>query len=249
MTNDSPLSASDRLIVALDVDTPEMARQIVRELDGVASFFKVGYQLFVATGQGFVRELADAGKSIFFDLKINDVAETVKLAVSNLPDREEVRFLTLQGPAATVRAAVEGRGGRRGPKFLHVPLLSSIGEDDLREMSLIGEGSGLSAVQDYIVAQAAPALDAGADGFIASGAAIGLLRSAFPGRDFCIVSPGIRPAGTAKNEHKRSATPADAIAAGADYLVVGRPIRDAQDRAQAAQSIIEEIAAALARDV
>ncbi len=249
MTNDSPLSASDRLIVALDVDTPEMARQIVRELDGVASFFKVGYQLFVATGQGFVRELAEEGKSIFFDLKINDVAETVKLAVGNLPGRDEIRFLTLQGPAATVRAAVDGRGGRREPKFLHVPLLSSIGEDDLREISLIGEGSRLSGVDDYIVAQAGPALDAGADGFIASGAAIGLLRRSFPGREFCIVSPGIRPAGTAKNEHKRAATPADAIAAGADYLVVGRPIRDAQDRAQAARSIIEEIAAALARDV
>lgn len=249
MTDDRQVSATDRLIVALDVDTPEQAREIVRELDGVVSFFKVGYQLFVATGQGFVRELAEAGKSIFFDLKINDVAETVKLAVGNLPGREEVRFLTLQGPAATVRAAVEGRGGRRGPKFLHVPLLSSIGEADLREMSLIGEGSGLSAVQDYIIAQAGPALDAGADGVIASGAAIGLLRSAFPGRDCCIVSPGIRPAGTAKNEHKRSATPADAIAAGADYLVVGRPIRDAKDRAQAAQSIIEEITTALAPDV
>lgn len=246
MTEQHKVDAKDRLIVALDVDTPEQAMNIVRELEGVVSFFKVGYQLFVSTGQGFVSELAGAGKNVFFDLKMNDIAETVKLAVRNLPGRDEIRFLTLQGGAATVRAAIEGRGDRRWPGLLHVPLLSSMGEADLRQMRVIGLPPGLASVQDYILAQAGQALEAGVDGFIASGDAISLLRQAWPDRRFLIVSPGIRPAGTGTSEHKRSATPADAIAAGADYLVVGRPVRDAPDRAEAARAIIAEIEKALA---
>lgn len=230
------------------MDTAQEAEAIASSLSGIVSCYKVGYQLFVATGQTFVKKLADSGCEVFFDLKLNDVDETIRLAVSNLMKQCScVKFLTLQGGAATVRAAVAGRGASQSPMLLSVPLLSSLDQSDLAEQGLIGETARYRTIDDYLAGQAGRVIEAGSDGLIASGGAIALLRQQFPrSTGKVIVSPGIRPSGASTDEHKRSATPAGAIRDGSDYLVVGRPIRDASDRASAAREIVREIEQALA---
>jgi orotidine-5'-phosphate decarboxylase len=234
-------NASERVIVALDVPSKSEAERIVDELDGVISFFKVGLELLMSGGmEDLLRKLA-GNKKLFVDLKLpGDIPETVKRTVSLAADIG-VTFLTLSNSASagTIRAAVEGRGSRALPELLFVPFLSSLDRADFCELY----GRPASEFESFLEQRTLEAKNAGVDGFIVSGPEIRLLRAKFP--DVHLVSPGIRPSGSAADDHKRACTPAEAISLGADYIVVGRPIRNAQDRKAAAQRIVDEVASAL----
>jgi len=240
----SELRGRDRLIVPLDVPTRDAALALVEALDGVTDFFKIGWELFVA---GEWRPLLEdlRGKQVFLDLKVpadigNTIARVVQLCAGL-----GVRFLTLSDSRnlrATVRAAREARSRAEHPRLLAVPYLSSLDQSDLDEVA----GKPGARLSDYVLERSRDALDAGCDGLIASGQEIRLLRDRF-GERTIIVSPGIRPAGSPAQDHKRVATPAEAIELGADYLVVGRPIREAPDPRAAAQQIVAEIDRALDR--
>jgi orotidine-5'-phosphate decarboxylase len=236
------IAARERLIVALDVDTGAQALQLVQQLGSDVSFYKVGLQLFMEGGLIIVKRLIEQGKKVFLDLKIDDTPRTVQEAVRNVAT-EGVEFFTLQGNRETARAAIAGRAGRSTPKFLQVTYLSSWDGDDLAQQLLLDAGADKLSIDDQVVNRARRILDSGCDGVIASGSSVSRLRREFP--QLLIVTPGIRPSGSASDDHKRSMTPFDAIKAGADYLVVGRPIRSSSDPAAAAHKIQEEIEQAL----
>ena len=237
------LEASDRLIVALDCPTLEQARSLVTGLGRTVTFYKIGWRLFLTGGMSFVDEVREQNKRIFLDLKMDDIAETVETAVAVL--RDKVQLLTLMGTAATIRAAARGRGAATYPKLLSVTFLSSLDEADLRTMlpqgATLPSGEILAA---YIEQRAKQAFEAGADGLIASGDSVKQLRAAI-GAEALIVTPGIRPAGAAVNDQKRTMTPTEAIADGSDFLVVGRPIWAATDPVAAAEAVIREIGVGL----
>jgi orotidine-5'-phosphate decarboxylase len=233
------IQAKDRLIVALDVKTAEEADVLVEELDGLVSFFKVGYQLFVAEGMNYVRGLIAQGKRVFLDLKMDDVDETIRSAVSVIAPTG-VQFLTIHGSGKTVRAASEGRGEYDLPQLLSITVLTSLDENTLRDLLIVKEGARFPSLESYVLWRAGEAIQAGCDGLIAAGSSVTALRKQF-GSGPIIVTPGIRAGHESRDDHKRAATPKDAIAAGADYLVVGRPIRNAPNRRQAAKTIIDEI--------
>jgi len=225
---------ADRLIVALDVDTAKKALDIIEDLNGLVSFFKVGYQLFIAEGLTFVRRLIEGNNRVFLDLKMDDVEETIRRAVANIA-ASEVEFLTIHGSGATVRAARDGRGAWEKPKLLSVTLLSSLDANDLKDLF----ADSKLTVESYVKWRAKQAIDNGCEGLIASGETIGMLRKLYPSA--IIVAPGIRPADSSRDDHKRALSPDDAIRAGADYLVVGRPIRNSSNPRNAAEKIIEEM--------
>jgi len=233
------LRGKDRVIVALDVPTVDEALASVERLDNI-SFFKIGLQLFMTGGlPDLLRALRT--KRVFVDLKLpGDISNTIA-AVIDACVSMNVELLTLSEsmPLPAIRAARAAREARHSshPKFLTVPVLSSLDASDLPA------GAGGENVEAVIVKRAQSALDAGCDGIIASGDAIQVCRRAFPST--LIVSPGIRPSGAATDDHKRHTTPAEAVRLGADYLVIGRPILKAPDPRGAAQRIIEEIDQAL----
>lgn len=233
--------------MALDVSTHEQAFELVDKLDNV-SFFKVGLQLFLAGDVlGFIQKLQDkrAGQGgVFVDLKLSgDIGNTITKLVEGCMALN-VKFITLveSVPLAitrtTIQAARAARGTARDPRLLMVPLLSSLGADDLRQTRSDGD------VNAYIVERGRDMLNVGCDGLIVSGEAIRACRDAF-GPTVDIVSPGIRPDWSSSDDHKRHTTPSAAIRMGADYLVVGRPITKARDPRAAAQRVIEEIDEAL----
>jgi len=231
------LRGKDRLIVALDVPTVDEALRLVDTLDNV-SFFKIGLQLFLTGGlPRLLQSLSQ--KQVFVDLKVpGDIANTIA-AVVDVCVTGNVTFLTLSEsmPPPAIKAATmarQARGSER-PKFLTVPYLSSLDASDLPLVA-----SGERDLDHVILKRGRAAIEAGCDGLIVSGQAIGLCRAAFP-RPTIIVSPGIRLAGATSDDHKRHCTPAEAIRLGADYLVVGRPIRSAPDPREAARGIITEI--------
>lgn len=236
------LRGADRLIVALDVPSASEAMTMVDRLDNV-SFFKVGWQLFMAgVMKGDLRMLLDllAQKSVFVDLKVpGDIDNTMTAIIELCVSLKNVKFLTLSEsmPAKTIAAARAAKKAKQSenPKLLMVPFLSSLDASDLR--STAGDGVTFEQV---ILARAKAALDAGCDGVIASGQAIGLCRDNLA-EDTLIVSPGIRPAGSSTDDHKRHTTPGEAIRLGADYLVVGRPVLQDQNPRAAAQRVIDEI--------
>lgn len=242
----APLTAADRLIVALDYDRDSEALGLVDTLGDAVTFYKVGLQLFMGSGLGIVKELAERQKKVFLDLKIDDTPRTVEHAVRNMAD-DGVTFFTLQGNAATVSAAKRGRGERKYPKFLQVTYLSSWDADDLRELFRNPVDQDIQ-VDDMVVARTAGILKSGCDGVIAAGTSVSRLRQDYKtSQELMIVSPGIRPAGTATQDHKRALTPAEAIESGSDYLVVGRPIRDASDPVAMTQCIVDDMAESLRR--
>lgn len=243
MNSQATPKAKDRLIVALDFDSGRDALGLVRTLEGAATFFKVGYELFVSAGPAIVQELCEAGNRVFLDLKMNDVDETIIRSVRKVAGYDGVEFLTIYGTAATVEAAVKGKG-ESALKLLQVTLLTSMGASDLEEMLLLGPDRRFQTVDEYVLWRAEEALARGCDGLISSGENAAMLRERF-GAGPVLVCPGIRPGGTGTDEHKRATTPAQAISAGADYLVVGRPIRDAAEPRVQAEAIIEEIGVAL----
>jgi orotidine-5'-phosphate decarboxylase len=230
------IEARDRLIVALDLDTVQQAGQMVRCLDGLVSFFKVGLSLQLAAGaDNFIRPLLAEQKRLFLDYKYFDVEETVRKAVSQAANIG-ANFLTVHGNHRIIRAAVEGRGGS-ALKLLAVTVLTSLDASDIAEM-------GFScAVEDLVLYRAKKALEAGCDGIVASGHEAGVLRQAV-GDNLLIVTPAIRPAGYGTDEQKRRVTPAEAVNAGADYLVVGRPITHQPDPRLAAGQILGQMQAA-----
>jgi orotidine-5'-phosphate decarboxylase len=234
------MKPQERIIVALDVPTPGDGLEIVRELAGLISFYKIGLELMMSGRMDeLLRRLLPENR-VFLDLKLpNDIPETVRKAVG-VAAKLGVEFLTLSNGVSsrTIREAVAGRGSHSGPGLLFVPFLSSLDRVDFAEST----GRAPSELEAYLVETAANAKAAGADGFIVSGPEIGTLRARYPAAT--LVSPGIRPAGSPADDHKRSCTPAEAIRLGADYIVVGRPIRNAASRRAAAQSIVDEVAAA-----
>ena len=235
-------SARGRLIVALDVDTLSEALQMVGRLGDDVSFYKVGLQLFMAGGLTIVKRIVEEGKKVFLDLKIDDTPRTVQEAVRTSA-MDGVEFFTLQGNADTARAARAGRGQRSTPKFLQVTYLSSWDSSDLLDHLHADPGAGKGSIDDQVVHRARRILASGCDGVIASGTSVSRLRREFP--DMLIVTPGIRPSGASSDDHKRSMTPIEAISSGADYLVVGRPIRSSDDPQATAHKIQQEIEQAL----
>lgn len=236
------ISASERLIVALDVDSDKDAKNIVKTLGDAVSFYKVGLQLFMVGGLNIVKELTGQGKKVFLDLKINDTPRTVETAVRNMA-MEGVRFFTLQGNGDTAKAASKGRGNKEYLKFLQVTYLSSWDVSDLREYFHITDPTKKIDFDDQVINRTRRILQSGCDGVIASGTSVQRLRQAYP--DILIVAPGIRPTGTKTDDHKRVLTPYEAITAGADYVVVGRPIYNASNQLEMVRCIQSDIQRAL----
>jgi len=230
------IAPRDRLIVALDLPSPEIAESMVARLGDSVTFYKIGYQLAYAGGLNLVGKLADQGKKVFIDLKLHDIGNTVARGVESIA-KLGATFLTVHAYPQTMKAAVEGRG-TSGLRILAVTVLTSYNDDDLQAA---GYRLGVS---ELVKARAQQAQVLGVDGLVCSPEEAGSLR-AIVGQQMNLVTPGIRPAGAASGDQKRIMTPGRAIAAGADYLVVGRPIVEAADPKAAAVAIQAEIAQAL----
>jgi len=232
--------ARDRLIVALDVADIPAARKMVDELDGSVNFFKIGLVLQLAPGvEDFVRSLIAEGKKVFLDYKYYDISETLKKAVSRAAGLG-VSFLTIHGPSNLIRGAVEGRGSS-DLKLFTVTILTSLDAGDMAEMGYTNH-----SIEELVLFRAKKALEAGCDGVIASGLEAHKIKELSGGK-LLVVTPGIRPLGSGADDQKRRTTPRDAILAGADYLVIGRPITNPSDGTpqKAAESIVTEMQSAL----
>jgi orotidine-5'-phosphate decarboxylase len=232
----SAIAPKDRLIVALDLPGTAQAEALVKRLGDAVTFYKIGYQLGFAGGLSMVRGLNEAGKKVFVDLKLHDIGNTVKHGVESL-SALGAAFLTVHAFPQTMQAAVEARG-KTGAKILAVTVLTSYDEADVQAA---GYRLGLP---ELVAMRARQAKELGIDGIVCSPEEATSLRQ-LVGDQMCLVTPGIRPAGTASGDQKRIMTPSRAIAAGSDYLVVGRPIVEAADPRAAAESIQAEIAKAL----
>ncbi|WP_134725107.1 orotidine-5'-phosphate decarboxylase [Paracoccus luteus] len=225
----------DRLIVALDVPDALAGLELARTLGDAVSFYKIGLGMLTGGGLALANELKqDHGKRIFLDMKLFDIGATVESAVRGLA-RFDIDFLTVHGDPHVVRAAKQGAAGSN-MKILAVTILTSLDRADL-DAGLIRPGD----LHDLTVERAARAFEAGADGVIASPCEAAAIR-ALPGARL-IVTPGVRPAGSALGDQKRVETPAAAIAAGADHIVVGRPVWQAADPRAAARAILDELPA------
>lgn len=225
----------DRLIVALDVPDALFGLKLAEDLGDAVSFYKIGLGMLTGGGLALANELkAEHGKRIFLDMKLFDIGATVEAAVRGLA-QFDLDFLTVHGDPHVVRAAKQGAAGS-DLKILAVTILTSLDRADLDD-ALIRDG----AIPDLVTERAGRALDAGADGIIASPNEAALVRALPEAAGRLIVTPGVRPAGADKGDQKRVATPAAAIAAGADHIVVGRPIWQAGDPRAAAQAILAEL--------
>ena len=232
----------NKLIVALDVETVARARELFAALRDVAGMFKIGSQLFTAAGPDFVREIVAAGSSVFLDLKFHDIPNTVasasreaaRLGVSIFDVHAAGGSEMLKRTAEAVTQTAEREGLRR-PTVIAVTVLTSADAATLAEVGIVSDP------QAQVLKLARLAASCGIDGVVASPHEVALLRSEVGRDDFVLVAPGVRPAGAAAHDQKRVTTPAEAVRAGADYLVVGRAILDAPDPALAAQKILEEM--------
>ena len=227
--------ADPRLIVALDVPNIDQARARVDDLGDAVSFYKVGLELFASDGMALARELKAAGKQVFLDWKLHDIGTTVQRAAAVLAG-SGCDFLTVHGEPQVMASAVRGRGGSN-LKILAVTVLTSLSDEDLPE---IGYAEGVRALVERRIHQA---IAAGCDGVIVSPREAALAR-ALGGRDFLVVTPGVRPDWSARNDQARAATPAEALKAGASHIVCGRPITAANDPREAAQRVAAEMAQA-----
>ncbi|PYN93948.1 MAG: orotidine-5'-phosphate decarboxylase [Candidatus Rokuibacteriota bacterium] len=234
------VNAAERLIVALDLPhhdpdgmiTVADARELVRLLGDTTTFLKIGWPLYMAGGHVLIKEFKDQGRRVFLDLKFGDIPETVRRLIQ-VAVRDGVDFLTLNTTFDAVRAAVEAAKG--SPlNLLTVTVLTSADDRDLAELG------ARRSVADIALERARRAHEVGCQGIVSSGREARAIRDA-TGPDFLIVTPGIRPAGTSAEDHKRATTPGDAVRDGADYLVVGRPITRAPDPRAAALRLVEEM--------
>ncbi|MBS8227240.1 orotidine-5'-phosphate decarboxylase [Vannielia litorea] len=238
-TADAPLAHNrlpdDRLIVALDVPNAVQGLELAGRLNDAVSFYKIGLGMLCGGGMALANELKqEHGKRIFLDMKLFDIGATVEAAVRGIA-QFELDFLTVHGDPHVVRAAQEGKGGS-DLKILGVTILTSLDRADL-DAGLIREGD----ISEIVTERAARAFEAGADGVIASPHEAGVIRALPQAEGKLIVTPGVRPAGAAKGDQKRIATPAFAVAQGADHIVVGRPVWQADDPDGAARAIISEL--------
>ncbi|MBA4033742.1 MAG: orotidine-5'-phosphate decarboxylase [Bradyrhizobium sp.] len=226
------IAPKDRLIVALDLPGVAEAEALIARLGDSVSFYKIGYQLGYAGGLTLAQQLANSGKKVFIDLKLHDIGNTVARGVESVA-KLGATFLTVHAYPQTMKAAVEARAGSE-LKILAVTVLTSYDDADLH-----AAGYRLN-VSDLVEARAQQAQVLGVDGLVSSPEEAASLRK-IVGHQMTLVTPGIRPAGAATGDQKRIMTPARAIAAGADYLVVGRPITEAADPKAAADAIQAEI--------
>jgi orotidine-5'-phosphate decarboxylase len=231
------IAPRDRLIVALDLPGVGPAEAMIARLGDSVTFYKIGYQLAFAGGLPLTRQLTAAGKKVFIDLKLHDIGHTVARGVESIAALGAT-FLTVHAYPQTMKAAIEARAGS-GLKILAVTVLTSYDDRDLQ-----AAGYRLS-VTDLVQVRARQAQALGADGLVCSPEEAASLRE-IVGRQMELVTPGIRPAGSAVGDQKRIMTPSRAVSAGADYLVVGRPVVDAVDPQAAAEAIVSEIARARA---
>lgn len=229
----SRVDAKERLIVALDLDSAEQARAMANALHGVASFFKIGLTLQLAPGvEGLIRDLIQGRERVFLDYKYYDIAATLTKAVARAVDLG-VSFLTIHGTSECIRGAMKGRGASSLKLFV-VTVLTSMDKADLEEL-----GYAHQTVDQLVIYRAKKALEAGCDGVIASGQEAKAIKEL--SNRLLVVTPGIRPDGYPEDDQKRRTTPTDAILAGADYLVIGRPITDAANPRKMAEAVIAEM--------
>lgn len=229
------MDARDRLIVALDLPSTAAAQAMVERLGDAVSFYKIGYQLAFVGGLSLADALVRANKQVFIDLKLHDIGTTVAKGVESVA-KLGATFLTVHGYPQTMHAAVDARAGSK-LRILAVTVLTSYDDADLA-------AAGYDfTVAELVAERAAQARDIGIDGLVCSPEEAANVRS-IVGPGLALVTPGIRPPGAASDDQKRITTPAKAIAAGADYLVVGRPIIEAPDPKAAARAIVAAIAGA-----
>lgn len=227
--------SDDRLIVALDVPNVVQGLALAEKLGDAVSFYKIGLGMLTGGGLALANELKqDHGKRIFLDMKLFDISATVEAAVRGLA-QFNLDFLTVHGDPHVVRAAKEGAAGS-DTKILAVTILTSLDRTDL-DACLIRDG----AIPDLVTERAARALEAGADGVISSPQEAAMIRALPEAEGRLIVTPGVRPKGSASGDQKRIATPGQAINDGADHIVVGRPIWQHQDPRAAAQMVLSEL--------
>ncbi len=220
------------LIIALDVETAEQARELVARLGDDASFYKVGMELYASAGMEIVRELTGQGKQVFLDLKMYDIGETVKRAVAQVA-RLGVALTTVHGSGPVMRAAVEGRGGA-ALKLLGVTVLTSFDKEDLADLGYPCE------VSDLVKLRVRKAMEARIDGLVCSPLEVAGVRQ-ITGPAAVLVTPGVRSAGAGKGDQKRVATPAEAMRDGSSYLVIGRQVTRATDPRAEVCKILAEI--------
>lgn len=236
---DKQEQARRKLIVALDVESANDARKIVSMLRGSVGMFKIGSQLFTAAGPEIVREVITGGDGVFLDLKFHDIPNTVAAAAA-AATRLRVSIFNVHASGGTemmtrTRAAVAEMAAKEGlarPAVIAVTVLTSADAATIRAVGVT------SAVEEQVVRLAQLTESAGLDGVVASPIELMVLRRAIPNRKFLLVTPGVRPVGTGPDDQKRTMSPSEAISAGADYLVVGRPILNAADPAAAVESTI-----------
>ncbi|GIK79995.1 MAG: Orotidine 5'-phosphate decarboxylase [Pseudorhodoplanes sp.] len=227
--------ARERLIVALDVPSVSEAERLVARVGDAACFYKIGYQLAYAGGLGFAQELVRSGRKVFLDLKLHDIGNTVGKGVESVV-KLGVTFLTVHAYPQTMSAALEARRG--SPlKIIAVTILTSYNDDDVTAAGYAG------TLVEQVRRKAGQARDLGIDGLVCSAEEAAMLREVI-GPERLLVTPGIRPAGAATGDQKRIMTPLAAIRAGADHLVVGRPITESPDPKAVAEAIVAEIRAA-----
>jgi orotidine-5'-phosphate decarboxylase len=234
---DIPTNMAERLIVALDVRSPDVARPLVKKLDGIVSFYKIGLWLLFAEGTDkLIDELIDGGKNVFLDYKMLDIGETVREGVTRAKDRG-VKFVTVHAENDEImKAAVEGKEGSSSIKIFTITVLTSMDDADLRE-----SGYRLT-VKELIELRVRKSIECGCDGIIASAADNpNEIRQLVNNQGLLIATPGIRPEGFSADDHKRLASPTQAIRDGADYLVMGRPIINDNDPAFMARTVIEQM--------
>jgi orotidine-5'-phosphate decarboxylase len=236
MEHDMALESRERLIVALDVPSAAKAETMVTQLGDSVRFYKIGYQLAFAGGLPFAKELIAAGKEVFLDLKLHDIGNTVAKGVESVAQLGAT-FLTVHAYPQTMKAAIEARRGSK-LRILAVTVLTSYDDADLAAAGYEMD------VKELASARAAQARDIGIDGLVCSAEEVTALRD-IAGAGMVLVTPGIRPAGGDAGDQKRIVTPARAIKAGADYLVVGRPVVETADPRSAADAIVAEIDAAI----
>ncbi|MEZ5917839.1 MAG: orotidine-5'-phosphate decarboxylase [Parvularculaceae bacterium] len=229
-------SLADKLIIALDLPSVERADAITNALGDAGGFYKIGYQLMPIGGLDLARRLSDNGKKVFLDFKFHDIGATVERGVKSVTELGG-DFLTVHAERDVVEGAVAGRGDDRRLKILAVTVLTS-----LTQQSLADAGVNMR-LEDLVLKRAEIAAEAGADGVVASAREASAIRARF-GERLLIVTPGVRPAGANADDQQRVVTLAAAVAAGADHLVVGRPIVNAADPAAAARAILAEISTA-----
>ena len=230
------VNARDRLIVALDLESAQQAREMAAALDGVVTFFKIGLTLQLAPGiEELIRDLIQSRKRVFLDYKYYDIAATLTKAVARAVDLG-VSFLTLHGSSGCIQGAIKGRGSSDLKLFV-VTVLTNMDKSDIDELGYTNQ-----TVEQLVIHRAKKALEAGCDGVIASGKEARQVKEV-TGNRLLVITPGIRPDGSPVNDQKRVMRPQDAIEAGADYLVIGRPITEPDNSTpkEAAQKILAEM--------